>query len=404
MGAFGEKLRQQREQKGISLDAISTTTKISTRMLRAIEDEHFDQLPGGVFNKGFVRAYARHVGLDEEEAVTDYLAALRESQIQAQAILPAFRVNGNSSTGDVVRSQPAKTSRETIASARPVAKTQPPPEKKIKRSDRKQPDRKQEDRREEARAVEIRAVEERPNIPPRPLSFLNLSDELHSDEAHESAGPPEQVPTLPLPAKSSARFPWERLAAAWLAITLVFAFWSLYRHARSGNSAPVATNQAANQVSVPIAIPATAISDSPNTPLKPRVVQASATNLMNPSSTPAPAGTDVKPSTTTPVVHPAKPKPPSKFTLQIKASKTSWISIMADGQPVAKETLIAPANTSVRAEHEIVVRTGNAAAINFFLNGKDIPASGNEGEVRVYTFDASGLLSSALAQPTNPAN
>ena len=49
MGAFGEKLRKQREQRGIELDAISNTTKISTRMLRALEEEHFDQLPGGVF-------------------------------------------------------------------------------------------------------------------------------------------------------------------------------------------------------------------------------------------------------------------------------------------------------------------------------------------------------------------
>src|SRR6202044_2825950 len=91
VGAFGEKLRNQREQRGIELDAISNTTKISTRMLRALEDEHFDQLPGGVFNKGFVRAYARQVGLNEEEAVTDYLTALRESQIAAQTVPPNFR-------------------------------------------------------------------------------------------------------------------------------------------------------------------------------------------------------------------------------------------------------------------------------------------------------------------------
>ena len=91
VGLFGEKLRKHRESRGLSLDAISTTTKISTRMLRAIEEEHFDQLPGGVFNKGFVRAYARQVGLDEEEVVNDYLAALRENHIQSQAILPNFR-------------------------------------------------------------------------------------------------------------------------------------------------------------------------------------------------------------------------------------------------------------------------------------------------------------------------
>src|SRR6202046_2730730 len=91
LGTFGEKLRKQREQRGIALDAISNTTKISPRMLRAIEEEHFDQLPGGVFNKGFVRAYARIVGLDEDEAVTDYLAALRENQVLSQTILPNFR-------------------------------------------------------------------------------------------------------------------------------------------------------------------------------------------------------------------------------------------------------------------------------------------------------------------------
>jgi cytoskeleton protein RodZ len=77
--SFGEKLRKEREQRKITLDDISSSTKISTRMLRALEDEHFDQLPGGVFNKGFIRAYARHIGLDEEQAITDYLDATNQN-------------------------------------------------------------------------------------------------------------------------------------------------------------------------------------------------------------------------------------------------------------------------------------------------------------------------------------
>jgi cytoskeleton protein RodZ len=44
-------------------------------MLQALEDDNFDQLPGGIFNKGFVRAYARHIGLDEEQTVADYVEA-----------------------------------------------------------------------------------------------------------------------------------------------------------------------------------------------------------------------------------------------------------------------------------------------------------------------------------------
>jgi cytoskeleton protein RodZ len=73
--SFGEKLKLEREKRNISLDQISATTKIGTRMLQALEEEKFNQLPGGIFNKGFVRAYARAVGLDEDQAVADYLQA-----------------------------------------------------------------------------------------------------------------------------------------------------------------------------------------------------------------------------------------------------------------------------------------------------------------------------------------
>lgn len=83
--SFGEKLRQAREKKGISLDDIAQTTKIGTRQLLAMEAEDFDKLPGGIFNKGFVRAYARCVGLDEEEAVADYMEAIQESPVAFKA-------------------------------------------------------------------------------------------------------------------------------------------------------------------------------------------------------------------------------------------------------------------------------------------------------------------------------
>lgn len=86
MGAFGDKFRKAREKKDISLDDVSNVTKISARMLQAIEQERFDQLPGGVFNKGFIRAYAKHLGLNDEEAVTDYLACLRQAQIDAHEV------------------------------------------------------------------------------------------------------------------------------------------------------------------------------------------------------------------------------------------------------------------------------------------------------------------------------
>jgi cytoskeletal protein RodZ len=75
---FGENLKRERELRGVSLEEITTATRIATRFLRAIENENWDQLPGGVFNKGFVRAIARYLGLDEENTVAEYALAVNE--------------------------------------------------------------------------------------------------------------------------------------------------------------------------------------------------------------------------------------------------------------------------------------------------------------------------------------
>lgn len=80
MGEFGDNLRRERELRGIALTEISESTKISKRWLKALEDEEFDVLPGGVFNRGFVRAYAHFLGINEEEAVADYITASNEHQ------------------------------------------------------------------------------------------------------------------------------------------------------------------------------------------------------------------------------------------------------------------------------------------------------------------------------------
>jgi cytoskeleton protein RodZ len=75
-GTFGDNLKREREMRGVSLDEISAATRIATRFLQAIENEKWDQLPGGVFNRGFVRAVARYLGLDEENIVAEYALAV----------------------------------------------------------------------------------------------------------------------------------------------------------------------------------------------------------------------------------------------------------------------------------------------------------------------------------------
>ena len=58
MASFGEILKRERELRDISLREIADATKIHIRYLEALEANRFDSLPGGVFNKGFIRAYA----------------------------------------------------------------------------------------------------------------------------------------------------------------------------------------------------------------------------------------------------------------------------------------------------------------------------------------------------------
>ena len=454
MGAFGEKLRKQRELRGIELDAISNTTKISTRMLRALEDEHFDQLPGGVFNKGFVRAYARHVGLDEEEAVTDYLTALRESQIQAQQILPNFRASAvQSDDWPATRPPSTKLPAARLGAEKTGAET----------GERKTGGERPATCKTPARVLEDISRDEFPreaNVSSRSAPAFNSPAERW----------PKKYPAGILAeaaADSSAPIPWEKLAAVLLVIALALAVLSYrrHRHLAAALQPAGALSQSASSTnsSLPLSAPtSSATPDQPipaqegrtspgseaTAPLPPGDSLASpnasrsssaenptaaaansaaagsaAVNSPRPSpvpSSPQPSATlsasspptskidsstgpteeDVNPPVAIAknTAHTSATKSPPSFTLLIRASETSWVSIVADGKVVAEETLIAPAGTSVRATHQIVVRTGNAAGIGFLLNGKEIPKQGNEGEVKIYTFDATGLRETSPAQ------
>src|SRR5436305_13062706 len=73
-GSFGTWLRRQRELREISLRDVADRTKISLRYLEAMEEDRFDLLPAPVFAKGFLREYARYVGLSPDEVVNHWLA------------------------------------------------------------------------------------------------------------------------------------------------------------------------------------------------------------------------------------------------------------------------------------------------------------------------------------------
>ena len=91
LATFGEELRREREIRGISLKEISDATKISKRFLEAIENNDHRTLPAPVFTRGFVREYARYLGLNAEEMVTRYnYAAAGDDRIEQSSHLQSL--------------------------------------------------------------------------------------------------------------------------------------------------------------------------------------------------------------------------------------------------------------------------------------------------------------------------
>jgi cytoskeletal protein RodZ len=90
-GTFGERLKRERELREVTLDEITSATRIGSRFLEALENEDWEKLPGGVFNRGFVRAVARYLGLDEEAFLAEYDLA-HNSQVLPPSEQPEQRI------------------------------------------------------------------------------------------------------------------------------------------------------------------------------------------------------------------------------------------------------------------------------------------------------------------------
>ena len=84
----GTTLRRQREQKRMGIAEVSRVTRIPQATLESIEGDHFDDLPGEVFVRGFLRSYAKTVGLDPDEVLAQYGSARRVPYVAPMPVTP----------------------------------------------------------------------------------------------------------------------------------------------------------------------------------------------------------------------------------------------------------------------------------------------------------------------------
>ncbi len=87
MSGFGNRFKSARESKALTLEEIAQETRISMRFLRAIEEETFHDLPGGLFNRGFIRTYANRLGIDPELCVSEYKELVGEASAEESETL-----------------------------------------------------------------------------------------------------------------------------------------------------------------------------------------------------------------------------------------------------------------------------------------------------------------------------
>ena len=189
------------------------------------------------------------------------------------------------------------------------------------------------------------------------------------------------------------------LAVALLLATLALLLWNSGRH-REATAAPPADASTQSPAPAPVTAPASRPRQRSRSEASLAVGKASPAGTLSFGKLSGGTISAASPTVAEGTASAAPATPPGKLSLLIRAEETTRVSIVADGKPVAQETLIAPAHTSVRARRKIVVKTGNAAGVSFLLNGREIPAQGNEGEVKTYVFDEAGVRIMKQTQTT----
>lgn len=332
MGSFGERMQRERELRGVTLDEISVVTKIGTRSLKALEQEEFDKLPGGIFNKGFVRAYARYLGIDPDEAVADYLAAVDVRSRPPGVEGPQDPSEGTDASREVV---PEFASVEEPGSSYGSLVL--------------------------AGIVVVLAIVAGAWWLSSENGFSMKRLLGRESKAEVASAPSKEVGEQPREAASPGAAQGESTSPA-----------GPTSSTSPTTPQPIGRAPVLAAVSPSLLSPAAKAADE-------RAAAAKAAAAKTVTDDAAEVSTTV---TTVPVG--------TGFTVHLRAEEDSWVTVTADGRQITKGLLSAGDERSIRAGKQIIVHLGNAGGVQVAFNGKDLPSLGQPGEVKTLAFGPNG--------------
>ncbi len=334
--SFGERMRREREMRGVSLDDIAEGTKIGTRLLRALEEEQFELLPGGIFNKGFVRAYAKYLGLNEEEAVADYLEAAGETIPDPRVIAEQNSSRIDRAGGDADSARPAGFPIVPVLILLLVIAAGAGGWQIYQQRLRDQ-----QAKREASTASATRT----PNSVASPEAGNSATVATPSTQPGAGVTATETIRSTP------------KAAATPAGVVGALPPSSVDPNAPAANTADSTGNKQA-------------ISPPEITKLNPQEATGGGTS----------------PSYSTAV-------PGQYFEVMVRAKERAWVSIKSDGKFIVRGIIVPPDVKTVRANDQVVFVTGNAGAVEVSFNGQPVSLPGGPNKEGVLVFNSHGAVS-----------
>jgi cytoskeleton protein RodZ len=330
MAGFGESLRREREMRRISLEEISETTKISIRFLDALESEEFSKLPGGIFARSFIRAYANYLGLDPDSVMAEYelVAPPKEEEDlsklcgsnsgprpnRSMPVLPWLLAVALLGGGYAIFRYAHRSSEGPLTFGHPVAT---------------------------AYAESSKRGHPAKNVPSPPV--LSMSRTASGELAAASEGKPAQDPALRDKPGS-----------------------------RSSSSSLAPSPRAASS-------PSLGRTDPAGEGFSQHSSQQGVGNQQV-GADPAEDGNSPAPGLNPSALSAAKTR--GELVLQVAANQPSWVAVEADGKTVLEHVLAPDHVRTLFAKNFFDVTTGNAQGTILTLNGVTLKPLGRRGEVR----------------------